>query len=61
MAAAKKRGMAKEFLYLNYASKEQDVIRGYGEENVKLLRRASKEYDRAGVFQQAVVGGFKLF
>ena len=49
------------FKYLNYASKGQDVIRGYGDGNENFLRRVSKEVDANGVFQKAVVGGFKLF
>lgn len=48
-------------MYLNYADKGQEVIRGYGEGNRKELRRVSKVYDPEGVFQKAVVGGFKLF
>lgn len=60
-AATVKAGLESEFLYLNYADRGQDVIRGYGEGNRKELRRVSKVYDPEGVFQKAVVGGFKLF
>lgn len=56
-----KAGSASEFLYLNYADQTQDVITGYGEGNRRELRRVSRVYDPEGVFQKAVVGGFKLF
>ncbi len=60
-AATVKAGSASEFLYLNYADQGQDVIAGYGEGNRMELRRVSRVYDPEGVFQKAVVGGFKLF
>jgi len=56
-----KAGSASEFLYLNYADQGQGVIAGYGEGNRMELRRVSRVYDPEGVFQKAVVGGFKLF
>lgn len=56
-----KAASASEFLYLNYADQGQDVIAGYGEGNQMELRRVSRVYDPEGVFQKAVVGGFKLF
>ena len=59
--AARDVGGSAGFKYLNYASKGQDVIGGYGPENAQFLRQVSKEVDTGGVFQKAVVGGFKLF
>ena len=49
------------WLYLNYAAKWQDVIGGYGPENVAKLRSASQKYDPDGLFQYSVPGGYKLF
>jgi hypothetical protein len=48
-------------LYLNYAGSWQDVFGGYGTESVEKMRRVSRKYDRSGMFQRQVRGGFKLF
>ncbi|KAM0328131.1 hypothetical protein ACHAQA_005536 [Verticillium albo-atrum] len=48
------------YLYMNYASPEQDVISSYGEENVQFLRETAAKYDPAGFFQYRVPGGFKV-
>lgn len=50
-----------EYIYLNYAYKDQDPIKGYGAANVQSMRQASTKYDPDHVFQKAVVGGYKLF
>ncbi|KAL2005552.1 hypothetical protein VTN00DRAFT_10045 [Thermoascus crustaceus] len=60
-AYAKEIDKYNEFLYLNYASSNQDPLDGYGVENVRKLQAVSKKYDPRGVFQQLVPGGFKLF
>jgi hypothetical protein len=57
---AKENGVWNEYLYLNYAEKWQKPIRGYGEENVQMLREESRKFDPTQLFQKAVVGGFKL-
>ncbi|KAL8912284.1 MAG: hypothetical protein Q9171_002656 [Xanthocarpia ochracea] len=49
------------YKYLNYADGSQDVISGYGKNNVNRLRKVSRKYDPRGVFQRQVPGGFKLF
>ncbi|KAL4749885.1 hypothetical protein BDW72DRAFT_124949 [Aspergillus terricola var. indicus] len=54
-------GVYRPFKYLNYADDSQDVIGGYGERARAALQAASRKYDREGVFQSAVPGGFKLF
>jgi hypothetical protein len=53
-------GKASDYLYLNYADGFQDPIAAYGEDNVKFLQRVSRKYDKQGVFQRAVKGGFKI-
>jgi hypothetical protein len=53
-------GVWNRYLYLNYADKWQKPIRGYGENNVRMLRRISRKYDPTQTFQEAVIGGFKL-
>jgi len=57
---AKEAGLWNRYLYLNYAEKWQRPIRGYGENNVRMLRRISRKYDPTRTFQEAVVGGFKI-
>jgi hypothetical protein len=57
---AKEVGVWNQYLYLNYADKWQKPIRGYGENNVRMLRRMSRKYDPIQTFQKAVSGGFKL-
>ena len=59
-AFARDRGADLEFLYMNDASADQDVVAGYGEESVRRLRQASRKYDPEGVFQTLMPGGFKL-
>lgn len=48
------------WIYLNYASPDQDVLRGYGPENVRRMREAAAKYDPDGVFQRLCPGGFKI-
>ena len=49
-----------DWLYLNYANKNQDPLAGYGGANVAKLSAASKKYDPDQVFQKRVPGGFKV-
>lgn len=53
-------GQFKPFRYMNYAYPTQNVIHSYGLENVDFLRRVSRKYDPAQVFQRLVPGGYKL-
>jgi len=48
------------YLYLNYAEKWQNPIRGYGKDNKMILKKISKNYDTMRTFQETVTGGFKL-
>lgn len=54
-------GQFKPFRYKNYAYPTQEVIDSYGQENVEFLRRVSRKYDSAQVFQRLVPGGYKLY
>ncbi|KAI1112817.1 FAD-binding domain-containing protein [Nemania sp. NC0429] len=45
---AASRGTKVDYVYMNYASEDQDVIGSYGSENKKFLQRVSKEYDPEG-------------
>ncbi|KAF2760217.1 FAD-binding domain-containing protein [Pseudovirgaria hyperparasitica] len=48
------------YVYLNYALPWDKPIAGYGEANVAFLKKTSKKYDYAGLFQRRCPGGFKL-
>ena len=48
------------FLYLNYCDGSQDPVRSYGEENVKMMQKASTKYDPTRVFQERAPGGYKI-
>jgi hypothetical protein len=48
------------FVYMNYASKKQDVFAGYGTENRERLRQIAKKYDPKGKLQKLWRGYFKV-
>ncbi|KAJ2991354.1 hypothetical protein NUW58_g2545 [Xylaria curta] len=48
------------YRYLNYADASQDVVAGYGTENVLRMQAVSHAYDPDGVFQKRIPGGFKV-
>ncbi|KAL1614226.1 hypothetical protein SLS56_012166 [Neofusicoccum ribis] len=53
-------GKDNEWIYLNYADKDQNPLESYGPENVAKIRAAAVKYDPDGVFQTLVPGGFKI-
>ncbi|KAF7900223.1 uncharacterized protein EAF01_007525 [Botrytis porri] len=57
---AKEWGLDDRFIYMNYASKEQNVFGGYGEVNENKLRDVQRKYDPEGVFKRLQPGYFKL-
>ncbi|KAJ4335437.1 hypothetical protein N0V87_006095 [Didymella glomerata] len=59
-AEAEKRGLTSRYIYMNYASKYQDVIASYGDANKAKLHSIAKKYDPRGVFQKLQPGYFKL-
>jgi hypothetical protein len=56
----KRRGLYVDFIYLNYASKFQDALKGYGKKNYQKLQRIASKYDPDGVFQRSSAGHFKF-
>ncbi|RWA09625.1 hypothetical protein EKO27_g5487 [Xylaria grammica] len=58
---ATSKGTKVDYMYMNYASEDQDVIGSYGGENEKFLQEVSRKYDPEGLFQKGVPGGWKLF
>jgi hypothetical protein len=59
---AKEMGVWHRFKYANYAEAGQDVWGGYGEENLKRLKRVQRHLDPDGVFDEGGLDGvgFKL-
>ncbi|EEU36783.1 uncharacterized protein NECHADRAFT_88659 [Fusarium vanettenii 77-13-4] len=49
-----------DYLYMNYANPEQDVIGSYGWENVMFLKKTAQRYDPTGFFQYRIPGGWKV-
>lgn len=60
IAEAKARGLYHEYLYMNYASQYQDVVRSYGAANHERLQAIARKYDPDQVFQKLQPGYFKL-
>ncbi|KAI0133500.1 hypothetical protein BJ170DRAFT_715547 [Xylariales sp. AK1849] len=58
---ARDGGWEDRYVYMNYASKEQGVFAGYGEENRKRLVDVSRRYDPERVWQRLVNGGHVLW
>ncbi|KAI5791976.1 putative FAD-binding oxidoreductase [Geopyxis carbonaria] len=57
---AKQRGVGREFVFMNDAGGEQDVIGGYGRESLGRMRKVAARYDMRGVMQRLQNDGFKL-
>lgn len=57
-AAAEERSLLLDFVCPTFADKRQDVLRGFGEENVGLIKEVAAKYDGEGVFQKLQYGGF---
>lgn len=60
IAEAKKRGVFVDYVYMNYAGPDQEVIKGYGATNQARLKAIASLYDPTGVFQRLQPGGHKL-
>jgi hypothetical protein len=58
---AEAKGLMEDYLFLNDAAMDQEVIKSYGNQSVAKLRSVSKKYDPKQVFQKLVKGGFKLY
>ncbi|KAK3485190.1 uncharacterized protein B0T23DRAFT_408293 [Neurospora hispaniola] len=56
--AAEERGLLLDFVCPTFADKRQDVLRGFGEENVGLIKEVAAKYDGEGLFQKLQYGGF---
>ncbi|QDS72192.1 hypothetical protein FKW77_004991 [Venturia effusa] len=54
------KGTAVDYLYLNYADKDQDPLSAYGADSVGFMKEVAAKYDPLDVFQTMVPGGFKI-
>ncbi|KAJ4027861.1 hypothetical protein NW752_000107 [Fusarium irregulare] len=59
-AYAAEMGIGYPWVYLNYARGGQDPLLHYGDDNVELIKKASKKYDPDGIFQNLRRSGFKI-
>jgi hypothetical protein len=57
---AEEKSTAMDYLYLNYADKDQDPLSGYGKEKVEFMKSVAAKYDPEGVYQRLMPGGFKI-
>jgi hypothetical protein len=54
------KGLLLDFLCPSFAGASQNVLRGFGEENLQNLRNIASKYDPEGVFQKLQNDGFLL-
>jgi hypothetical protein len=59
-AYAKSINKSNDYIYMNYASKFEDVIKSYGSDNKAKLKSIATKYDPSRVFQTLQPGYFKL-
>lgn len=57
---AKALGKMNDYIYMNYASQFEDVIKSYGTDNKAKLKSVASKYDPTGVYQTLQPGYFKL-
>lgn len=57
---AKENGTYLPYVYANYASRDQNPLRSYGEENFAKLKEIATKYDADGIFQTLQNGGWLL-
>ncbi|KAH7380269.1 putative FAD-binding oxidoreductase [Phaeosphaeria sp. MPI-PUGE-AT-0046c] len=57
---ARESGQHRDFLFMNDADWDQDVLKSYGNASLSKLEKVSQEYDPARILQRLSAGGFKL-
>ena len=57
---AASKGTAVDYLYLNYADKDQNPLSAYGADKVEFMKKVARKYDAFGVYQRLLPGGFKI-
>jgi FAD/FMN-containing dehydrogenase len=58
--AADKVNDSLDYVFMNDASKDQNVLASYGQDNLALMKKVQLKYDPTKAFQKLVKGGFKL-
>ncbi|KAF1846875.1 putative FAD-binding oxidoreductase [Cucurbitaria berberidis CBS 394.84] len=58
--AANKANDSLDYVFMNDASQDQNVISSYGRDNVISMKKVQEKYDSTKAFQELVRGGFKL-
>ncbi|KAL2787778.1 hypothetical protein BJX66DRAFT_327576 [Aspergillus keveii] len=53
-------GAGSDYIYMNCAGRDQNPLRGYGEENLQHLKAMARKYDSTGVFHTQCPGGWKV-
>jgi hypothetical protein len=53
-------GADSDYIYMNYAGRDQNPLKGYGEENLEWIAAVARKYDPIEVFQRQAPGGFKV-
>ena len=59
-AFAEAVGAGEEFVYLPYAKALQDPLGSYGADNIRHMKKVSRQYEPTRFFQRMVPGGFKI-
>ncbi|KAJ3537158.1 hypothetical protein NM208_g6434 [Fusarium decemcellulare] len=57
---ARDKGTFVDWMFLNYANKDQKPIATFGDENIAAIKAAAAKYDPTGVFQKQCPGGYKI-
>ncbi|KAI0150225.1 FAD-binding domain-containing protein [Xylariaceae sp. FL1272] len=57
---SREHGQWLDFIFMNEGKWTQDVLSGYGEANVQIMKELSLEYDPKGVFQKLQKDGYLL-
>ena len=57
---AEQQGLHTDFLYINWAGENQDVIRQYGQSTFARLQKTSRKYDPKGLLQKFWRGYFQI-
>ncbi|KAG8706746.1 hypothetical protein FRC11_007994 [Ceratobasidium sp. 423] len=60
MELAKSQGLLGRYIYLNYASSNQQPLQSYGPLQVDFLWEVKAKYDPNNVFEKLSRGGFKI-
>lgn len=55
-----KKDLAHKFIYMNDAAGYQDVFAGYGDKELKKLKKIRNAYDPERLWKKGLVGGYKV-